>query len=239
MLFRSTPLLYLSFVSLIIFIYFFNIGNYGLLDKDEPRYTSCALEMLEKNNWIVPKFNFQNRFDKPPLFYWLIGTSYKLLGVSDFTSRLPSAFCAVLTILFTWFVSNKIFGRTIGFMSAIILATSIEFMLLGRRAATDMALCFFFSGSLYSIILGYFLKDFRLKIIWVCTAGVFAGLSVLTKGPVGIILPLIILSFFLVLRKQFDIKHLKTYFLICFFFTCNLLTLVYQSSYCNRWRIYK
>ena len=213
----SRLFLNLSFVLVIIFIYFFCIGNYGLLDKDEPRYCSCALEMLENNDWTIPKFNFQNRFDKPPLFYWLIATSYKLFGISDFTSRMPSAICAILTILFTWYVANKIFGRLVGFISAIILGTSIEFILLGHRAATDMALCFFFSGSLYSILLSYALKNFKLKIFWVCLSGIFAGFSILTKGPIGIILPLIILTFFLLSRKQFDIKHLKTYFLVCFF----------------------
>ena len=199
------------------FLFFFGIGNYGLLDKDEPRYCSCALEMIKSNNWVVPRFNFENRFDKPVLFYWLIAASYKTFGVSDFTSRLSSGICALLCVLFTWYIARIVLGNIVGFISALILATSIEFVLLGRRAATDMALCLFFSGSLYSLYLGYFIKDFKIKIIWTILSGIFIGLSILTKGPIGIILPLIILSLFLVLRKQFDIKHLKIYFLICFF----------------------
>ncbi len=213
----SFPSVLLILLSLCFFIFFFGIGSYGLLDKDEPRYAGTALEMLKNNNWIVPKFNFENRFDKPILFYWLIAILYKLFGISDFTSRLPSAICATLCVLFTWYVVKIVFGRAAAFLSAIVLLTSIEFVLLGRRAATDMALCLFFTGSMYSIFLSYYIKDFRIKIIWCILAGVFCGLSVLTKGPVGVLLPLIVLTAFLVVKKQFDIKHLRVYFMILFF----------------------
>ena len=215
--FLSFPFVIFILLSLCFFIFFFGIGNYGLLDKDEPRYAGTALEMLKNNDWIVPKFNFQNRFDKPILFYWLIAISYQFFGVNDFTSRLPSAICAALCVLFTWYTVNKVFGKKVAFLSAIILATSVEFVLLGRRAATDMALCLFFSASIYSIFLSYYIKNFRIKIVWCVLAGVFSGLSVLTKGPVGIFLPLIVLTGFLIVKKQFDIKHLKIYFIIFFF----------------------
>lgn len=207
----------LLLLPLCFFVFFFGIGNYGLLDKDEPRYAGTALEMLKSNNWIIPQFDFQNRFDKPVLFYWLIALSYKLFGVSDFTSRLPSALCATLCVLFTWYVTKKFFGKRVSFLSAIILITSIEFILLGRRAATDTALCFFFTGSLYSVFLSYYIKDFKIKIFWCILAGVFCGLSALTKGPVGVLLPLVVLTGFLIVKKQLDIKHLRVYFTILFF----------------------
>ena len=215
--FLSFPFVILILLSLCFFIFFFGLDSYGLLDKDEPRYAGTALEILKSNDWVVPKFNFQNRFDKPILFYWLISTSYKIFGISDFASRLPSAVCAVLCILFTWYTVKTVFGRKVAFLSAIILATSVEFVLLGRRAATDMALCLFFSGSMYSIFLSYYIKDFKTKICWCILAGIFCGLSILTKGPVGVLLPLIILTGFLFVKRQFDIKHLKVYFIIFFF----------------------
>ncbi len=213
----SFPFVVLLLLSLCFFVFFFGIGNYGLLDKDEPRYAYGALAMLKNNDWIVPKFNFQNAFDKPILFYWLIAISYKLFGISDFISRLPSALCATLCVLFTWYITKTVFGRKVAFLSALILITSVEFVLLGRRAATDMALCFFSTASMYSIFLSYYIKDFKVKIVWCILAGIFCGLSVLTKGPVGILFPLIVLTAFLLVKKQFDIKHLKVYFVILFF----------------------
>lgn len=215
--FLSFPFVTLILLSLCLFVFFLGIGSYGLLDKDEPRYCGTALEMLREHNWIVPKFNFQNRFDKPILFYWLIAISYKFFGISDFSSRLPSAVCAMLTILFTWYVSKVVFGKKIAFLSALVLLSSVEFVLLGKRAATDMALCLFFTASLYSTFLSYYIKNFKVKIFWCICAGVFCGLSILTKGPVGILLPLVALTFFLFVRRQFDVRHLKVYFIICFF----------------------
>lgn len=206
----------LVIIALCSFIFFAGIDSYGLLDKDEPRYAGCALEMLERDNYTVPKFNFQDRFDKPILFYWLIVASYRVLGVSDFSSRFPSAICATLCVLFTWYIARVVFGRVCGLICALILASSIEFILLGRRAATDMTLCLFFSSSLYSLFLSYYLKSVKIKIFWTILAGIFMGLSALTKGPIGILLPIIILTVFLFFRRSFDLKHLKIYFLIVF-----------------------
>ncbi len=204
----------LIFLIALFFIFFYGIGNYGLLAKDEPRYAGCALEMIENNNFTVPKFNFEDRFDKPALYYWLIATSYKILGVSSFSSRVPSAICAILLVLFTWYTTSKVLGKRSGLLSAIVLATSVEYIFLGRRAATDITLCLFFSSALFSMYLSYFYKDWRVKIFWVILSGMFAGFALLTKGPVGLLLQLAILSLFLIYRKHFNIKHIKVYAII-------------------------
>lgn len=215
---RKNLLVFLSIVFLLLLFYIFltGIGSYSLLAKDEPRYAGCALEMIENKDWIVPKFNFQDRFDKPVFYYWMIGVSYVLLGVNEFSSRFPSALCAILLVLFTWYTARKVLGKIPGFISALILATSIEYILLGRRAATDIALCLFFSGALYSMYLGYFIKDWKVKIFWTVLSGIFAGLAILTKGPIGLVLQFGILTLFLIFRKQFDVRHLKVYFMIGF-----------------------
>ncbi len=204
------------FVILLFYIFFSGIGSYGLLSKDEPRYAGCALEMIENHNWIVPKFNFQNRFDKPPLFYWLIAISYKVFGINEFASRVPSATSAVLLVLFTWYAGNRIIGKNTGLLSAVILATSIEYIALGRRAATDIVLCLFFTATLYSFYLYYNEKEERKKILWAISSGIFEGLAILTKGPAGIILPSLVIGLFLIVRKEVNLKHLKVLSLISF-----------------------
>lgn len=204
----------LIFVLVLCFTFLFGIGDYGLFSKDEPRYAGCALEMIENHNYVVPKFNFQDRFDKPALYYWLIAGAYKTLGVNSFTSRLPSALSAILLVLFTWYTGSKISGKKYGFLSAVILATSIQYIFLGRRAATDITLCLFFSASMYSMYLSYHIKDWKTKMLWTVLSGVFAGLAILTKGPIGIVFQLTVLTLFLIFRKQIDARHLKIYFLI-------------------------
>ena len=80
-----------------------------LIDRDEPRFAEASREMLERGDYVVPYFNNNYRFDKPPLIYWLQTVSYRLLGDNDFAARLPSAIAASLTaiLLFAW-------GRRIG-----------------------------------------------------------------------------------------------------------------------------
>lgn len=200
---------------LCVILYFTGIGDYGLLSKDEPRYAGCALEMIENNDWIYPKFNFQDRFDKPALFYWLIAISYKLFGVNEFTSRLPSAICATFTVLFTWFFGKKTLGNKFGLLAGLVLASSVEFIILGRRAATDIVLCLFTSGIFYSLFLAYNYQNNFKRNLWTIIAGIFAGLSMLTKGPVGIVLVSAVYGCFVLLIRDFDFKkHFRLAFIM-------------------------
>jgi len=60
-----------------------------LIDRDEPRFAEAAREMRERADFIVPYFNNQFRFDKPPLTYWFQVASYRLFGENDFAARFP------------------------------------------------------------------------------------------------------------------------------------------------------
>ena len=71
------------------------IGNHSLplIDRDEPRFAEASREMLQNGDWILPRFNNQPRYDKPPLIYWMQAASYRALGQNTFAARLPSAAC--------------------------------------------------------------------------------------------------------------------------------------------------
>src|SRR5256885_600143 len=85
-------------------IMFTNLGGPRLWDRDEPRNSLCAKEMFERWDWVVPTFNGRLRTHKPVLLYWCIMSAYSVLGVSEFSARLPSALAAVGTVLCTWFI---------------------------------------------------------------------------------------------------------------------------------------
>src|SRR5438874_1510971 len=75
-----------------------------LIDRDEPRFAEAAREMGERADFIVPYFNNQFRFDKPPLTYWFQVASYRVFGENDFAARFPTAVAAALValVLFSW-----------------------------------------------------------------------------------------------------------------------------------------
>ncbi len=217
-LFNLLSLKNILFLLLLSYIFTVGIGNYGLLAHDEPRYASCALKMLIDHNYIIPKYDFNESMlaDKPPLFCWLIAISYNIFGVSDFATRVPSVISAILLVLFTWYIGKSVLGSKTGFISAIILATSAEYLFLGRRASTDMVFCLFFSGAMYSMYLSYFNTEIKMKLFWIIASGIFAGLSILTKGPAGIVLQFLILTIFLMSKKRLNQSHIKIYFIIGF-----------------------
>ena len=74
------------------------LGMFPLTDPDEPVYGETAREMLAAADWLSPRIYNDFWYDKPPLFYWLEMISYRLFGISDFTSRLPSAVMGIATV---------------------------------------------------------------------------------------------------------------------------------------------
>ena len=75
-----------------------------LIDRDEPRFAEASREMWERKDFVVPFFNNQFRFDKPPLTYWFQVASYRLFGENDFAARFPTAIAAglVAVVLMAW-----------------------------------------------------------------------------------------------------------------------------------------
>src|SRR5881296_3884754 len=75
-------------------LFFYGLGNIGLVGPDEPRYAAIAREMLKTGDYITPRLYGMPWFEKPPLMYWLAALGYKLFGVSEAGARFPSALSA-------------------------------------------------------------------------------------------------------------------------------------------------
>src|SRR6516225_3769925 len=99
---------------------FLNLGAPSLWDIDEGNNAEAAREMMERGNWIVPHFNYQLRVDKPALLYWAQLAAYRLCGVNEFAARLPSAFAAMLVVLLTYQLGQRMFEEPAGFLAGVI-----------------------------------------------------------------------------------------------------------------------
>ena len=181
------------------FIAFFNLGGIPLLDPDEPVYAQTAREMLQFNDFISPRIYGENWYDKPPMYYWLTAFSFKLFGVSEFTARLPSALLAVMGTAAVCSFGAKLFNARVGLLSALVLATSIEYFYLAKAAVTDITLTFCLSVALLA---------FLSRRYWLFY--IFTALAVVTKGPVGFLFPGAIIFLYLTLAKRWpEIKEMK------------------------------
>ena len=196
--------IFLFGLSLILFF----LGSWLLpiTDPTEVCYTLTAKEMLAAGDWLSPRIYGDFWFDKPIMFYWELLVAYKIFGVGEFASRFFPAVFATCGIFLTYFFGTKVYNRKIGFVAAVMLATSLEFWYLSHAIITDMTLLFAFSLTLITFFLGYRSNNPKLYLLSFAASGV----AVLTKGPIGFFLPgLIILIFF---ALQGDLKHLAKLF---------------------------
>ena len=180
-----------------------------LIDPDEPRYASTARDMVLNGNWIVPHFNGVPRINKPPLFYWAIAISYKIFGINEFSARLPSALAAIGTVLITYLWGKRLEDRKNGFWAGLVLMASPLFFLISRFCITDMLLTFLsvpaFTFSLLNIWNpnnrckgGFETRPYRRLFLYFLLGMVF-----LVKGPIGILLFILITLCFLFWIRDF------------------------------------
>jgi 4-amino-4-deoxy-L-arabinose transferase-like glycosyltransferase len=193
-----------------------NLGVTGLWDLDEALYTSIAREMSVRGDWVVPTYNTGVFYDKPPLMFWLMMGSFKLLGESEFSARLPAAICAIGTALATYHLARRLFSAEVGFWAGLITTSNIIFTVSARAATVDSALAL-----VTTLAMALFAKGARigesvqappanspgglayLPASWSVYAltGTLLGLAVLAKGPVGFLLPAASLGLFLLVMN--------------------------------------
>lgn len=167
------------------FLFFYQLGAVPLFDLDEAIYAETAREMVETGDWITPQVNYSPDYDKPVLLYWFMATAFSGLGLSEFSARLPSALSGLALLAVTYGLALRVLGQRAGLMALIILASSLEMVALSHAALTDMLLVFFISAGLASFYMLYSTG----RAAWVPGLYLAIGLAVLTKGPVGFLLP--------------------------------------------------
>jgi len=133
----------IAFVSSLLF-FLIGIAQLPLTDRDETRFSEATREMIERGDLLVPWFNGVERFDKPPLFYWLQAAGWRVFGESDTTARLPSVVCAALTVMAAALWARRIAGERAGWFAFLILVTVPQLQIHARLAVADMPMivCF-------------------------------------------------------------------------------------------------
>lgn len=191
----------LTYLFLIVagyFLFFHGTGGCGLFDVDEAVYAGVSMEMMKNGSFIVPTYNGLPFYEKPVLYYWTTAVFYKLFGVSEITARIPGGVFAVLMVLGTWYFVRRMFNSRTALLSAVILSTNVEMLILSKSAVMDTMFVFFVTGCLVSFALAFFNE----KKGGYMAVYLFAALAVLTKGPAGIVLPGVIIFIFLLLAGE-------------------------------------
>ncbi|MGJ4788664.1 glycosyltransferase family 39 protein [Leptospira koniambonensis] len=198
------PITLLVYLSLLIF----GLGSFALIDWDENIYGAASKSMLETGEYFRIQVNGQAFSEKPPFFFWFANLFYKVLGVSEFSTRLPSVFSGIFSFLILVRFGTLLHSKKFGYVWAFLYSASLLPLLLARTAYIDHLFNTFILASVLSLYL-YETKekeDFRSRAIWILSAAFFGGIAVLTKGPLGLAIPLFIFGANRLLDRNFRIR---------------------------------
>lgn len=165
-------------------VFFFHLGGYGLWEPDEARYAEIAREMLSSGNFILPHLDYVIYIEKPPLLYWTTSAAFRIFGTNEFAARLVPALSALAGVAATYWFGRRVFDHRRAILGAAILTTCPLYTTMAQVLTTDMLLTALLSVAFFASFLQW-TEGGR----WWLAAYVASALAVLTKGPVGIVLP--------------------------------------------------
>jgi 4-amino-4-deoxy-L-arabinose transferase-like glycosyltransferase len=194
----------LLLIALSVLVFFANIGGTSIYILDEAKNAGCAMEMFQKNEWVVPTFNNALRFDKPPLHYFFMKIGYGVFGISPFAARFFSAVMGVLLVVAMYYFGKRNLKQEAAFYSCLIMISSLQVAFQFHLAVPDPYLIFFCTVGLLCFYEA--VKGSGERFIYGCYVSL--SLAVLAKGPVAIVLPGMIGLLFLATQKKITWQQL-------------------------------
>lgn len=184
------------------------------MDVDETRYVTMSRDMFHTKDFLTLYLNGDFFFEKPPLYFWGECLSFKIFNhINEFTARIPMAVYASLSCFLLYFTGKKIVSRKFGVISALILGTSIEFLVLSKIAILDMLLATCVAFSLYFGFMTFFVQEQNKKYFWWLFYAA-SGFAVLAKGIPGVALPFGTMFFAGIISKKFKEFFRPQYLLV-------------------------
>lgn len=195
------------------FIFFHGIGTYSLMDVDETRYVAMSRDMFNTRDFLTLYLNGEYFFEKPPLYFWQECLSFAIFGkINEFTARFPVALLGFLFSFIVYTTSRKRISRSFGVFTSLILATSLEFIILSKYAILDIVLTFYIGLALIVYFQTFFCLERHKKYYW-WAFYVFSALAVMAKGIPGFVVPFGTAFFCSLITKRFK-ENFKPIFLI-------------------------
>ncbi|MBC2593115.1 glycosyltransferase family 39 protein [Ruficoccus amylovorans] len=109
-----------------------------LIDRDEPRFAEATIEMMQTDQWVIPYFNGEYRFDKPPLTYWWMRVNYWVFGTTEFGARLHSMLAGYFCALAIFGFGTRLYDARAGIFAGLGWLTCLQVMIHSRMAVADM-----------------------------------------------------------------------------------------------------
>src|SRR5688572_3474990 len=148
--------------------------------------------MLASNDWLTPRFNFTDRWQKPVLYYWMTAGAYTVAGVTEGAARFGAAMAGLGLTLITWWVARRLHASAeAAWLAGAIVATSFGYFTMARSALPDLPLALCITVTIGAALRATDLGSGALR--WWILAGTAAGCGFLMKGPVAMAVPAVVL----------------------------------------------
>lgn len=184
-------------------VWFSNLEYRKLVNPDEGRYAEIPREMVASGDWITPRLNGIKYFEKPALQYWATAAAYTLFGEHQWTARLWSALTGFLGVLMVFFTGRRLFGAEAGWYAALVLGSSLLWVLVGHVNTLDMGVSFLLSAAVCAFLLAqHDAAQARARSRWMLAAWAALALAVLSKGLIGLVLPGAALFLYILIERD-------------------------------------
>jgi len=204
--------LFITAAAALLFLPF--LGSVHLFDWDEINFAEAAREMIVSGDYLTVQINYLPFWEKPPLFIWMQVLSMKMFGINEFAARFPNAICGIVTLLVLFNIGRKLRDNLFGMIWVLAFAGSVLPFFYFKSGIIDPWFNLFIFLSIWFLML-YSFPENQIKIRNIIFSATFAGLAILTKGPVGFLIIALAGAVFLIVIK-FKIKVKVTDVLVYF-----------------------
>lgn len=182
-------------VGVVWFALFFRLGSLPLLQPDEGRNAEVAREMKESGAWLSPSYNGIPYLDKPAFYFKAVALSLAAFGDNETAARLPSALFGLALLALAYAFCRRVHGPRCALLAVVIIATMPLYLVNSRTVIFDIALAFFVSAAIFA---GFRAEECNgpARRNWYLLGALAAGLATLVKGPVGFLIPGLVLLVF-------------------------------------------
>ncbi len=180
-------------------------GKKDIHSPDEARLVLIAREMLREGHWFIPHLEGRAMPSKPPVLAWMVAFFSWLGGgeVTEFTAILPVTLSAIAGVIALFLLGEQLFHRRIAFLAALILATTLQYFWTGYYIWYDMPLTLWVTFSFWAFYRGYRFPETRSGSFLLFF--LFLALGTSTKGPLGVIIPLLPIACYLLWTREYHI----------------------------------
>lgn len=165
------------------------LGSGRTLTRHEVFITQPALQMLADGNWLVPHYAERVWIQKPPLVSWLTAGLFHVTGgLSEWAARLPAALSAIGLCAVVAALARRYYGPAAGLLAGLVQATCVYGYIQGRLGEVDMVFTFLLAAAQVVLAWHWGAGSYRLPLRAAVLFHVLAGLAMMTKGPLAVVL---------------------------------------------------